>query len=76
MKNSDLNGKSIIGSCEVDCTILDDIDKDTAHILNSSFWDTKGGEVLGDFLFLFMVLLSQKKSISYWEIYQGKRYLK
>lgn len=46
MKKCDVNGTSMIGSCEVGCTILDAIDKETAHKANSSFWDTEGGEVL------------------------------
>lgn len=48
MENCDLIRKTIIGNCEIDCTIINNIYKDTSHKLNSSFWDTKGGEVLGD----------------------------
>jgi ubiquinone/menaquinone biosynthesis C-methylase UbiE len=48
MKKNLVNGKSLIGSCEVDSTILVDMDKDNVHKTNSFFWDTKGGEVLGN----------------------------
>jgi 2-polyprenyl-3-methyl-5-hydroxy-6-metoxy-1,4-benzoquinol methylase len=48
MKKNSVNGTSMIGSREVDCTILIDVDKNSIHKTNSSFWDTKGGEVLGN----------------------------
>ena len=48
MKKDSVNGTSMIGNREVDCTILIDEDKNSIHKTNSSFWDTKGGEVLGN----------------------------
>jgi len=48
MKKNSVNGISMIGNREVDCTTLIDVDKNSIHKTNSSFWDTKGGEVLGN----------------------------
>lgn len=48
MKKNSVNGTSMIGSREVDCTFLIDVNKNSIHKTNSSFWDTKGGEVLGN----------------------------
>lgn len=48
MTKNSVSGTSIIGSNEIDCTILSDVDKHSIHKANSSFWDTKGGEVLGN----------------------------
>ncbi len=48
MKESTKNGTSMIGNREVDCTFPVDMNKDTTHKTNRSFWDTKGGEVLGN----------------------------
>lgn len=48
MKNSSSGtGTSMIGNHEFDCTILSDVDKNSIHKTNGSFWDTLGGEALG-----------------------------
>lgn len=47
MKKNPINGASIIGSREVDCTVMIDEDKNSIHKINNTFWNTKGGEVLG-----------------------------
>lgn len=38
---------SIIGAGEVACAISLDMDKDTVHKTNQSFWDIKGSDVIG-----------------------------
>lgn len=45
-KNS--NRTSMVGGREVDCTSLIDTEKNSIHEVNSFFWDTAGGEVLGN----------------------------
>jgi 2-polyprenyl-3-methyl-5-hydroxy-6-metoxy-1,4-benzoquinol methylase len=42
------SGTSMVGSREVDCTSLIDTGKKAIHKINSSFCNTKGGEVLGN----------------------------
>lgn len=71
----DLCEKSMIGSREVDCTILADIDKDSAHRTNSYFWDTEEGEVLGDIsLPLYGAFVSEEKHQLFGDV-SGKKVL-
>lgn len=45
--NNNNKKTSIIGVEEVECTISGDMDKEDIYKTNSSFWDTKGNEVIG-----------------------------
>ena len=48
MKKDSVSGISIVGNREFDCTIMADLNKKSIHKINSSFWDTEGGAVLGN----------------------------
>lgn len=47
MKKNPNHKINIIGAGEVGYAILVDMDKNNIHKTNSSFWDTKGNEVIG-----------------------------
>lgn len=75
MKKSHINGKSIIGNNEVDCNILIDVDKSYIHKTNTSFWDSEGGEVLGNTSLPFYgAFVSEEKCQLFGEV-SGKKVL-
>lgn len=66
---------SMIGSHEISCTITVDTKTDSIHETNSFFWDTKGGEVLGNTsLPLYGAFISEEKCRLFGDI-SGKKML-
>lgn len=73
-KNSD-DRTTMIGASEVGCAISVDLDKNAIHKTNSSFWDTKGNDVLGTTaLPLYGAFVSEEKCQLFGDV-AGKKIL-
>lgn len=75
MTSNPINRTSMVGNQELDCTGLADTSKESIHRINSSFWDTKGGEALGNTsLPLYGAFVSEEKHRLFGDV-SGKKVL-
>lgn len=75
MKKNTVNRTSMVGDREVDCTMLIDMDKNSIHKTNSFFWDTKGGEVLGNTSLRFYGAFVSEEKCQLFDDVSGKKML-
>jgi SAM-dependent methyltransferase len=75
MKKNPNHRTNIIGAGEVGYAISIDMDKNNIHNINSSFWDTKGNEVIGTTsLPMYGAFISEEKCHLFGDV-SGKRLL-
>ena len=73
MKKNSNHRTNIIGAGEVGYAISIDMDKNNIHKTNSSFWDTKGNEVIGTTaLPKYGAFVSEEKCASFWRCIREK----
>jgi AraC-like DNA-binding protein/SAM-dependent methyltransferase len=73
MEKSSGHRTNIIGAGEVGCAISIDGDKNNIHKTNSSFWDTKGNEVIGTTaLPLYGAFVSEEKCHLFGDVSEKK----
>lgn len=66
---------SMIGNREIDCTVLIDVDKNSIHKINNTFWDTKGDEVLGNTSLPFYGAFISEEKCQLFDDVSGKKVL-